>query len=83
MIGPDLGVSFVGEEREQVAGDLAFLVLRTQVWSRFQMPAKKASGRVSSSANQIGWSEPPTWSGSEKDVNGTRQRLSGPRYGFQ
>jgi hypothetical protein len=43
---------------------------------RVQMPAKQASGRLSSSANQIGGRDP---SGStEKLVNGTTQRLSTP-----
>ena len=52
------------------------LTLRTDV-QRVQMPAKKASGRLSSSANQTGGREPSgRASFSEKLVNGTTQRLS-------
>ena len=54
--------------------------LRTDV-QRPQMPAKKASGRVSSSANQTGGREPSgRTSCSAKLVNGTTQRLSAPSH---
>ena len=54
------------------------LTLRTEV-HLVQIPAKKASGLVSSSANQTGGREPSgSTSFSEKLVNGTTQRLSGP-----
>ena len=46
---------------------------------RVQIPAKKASGRLSSSANQTGGREPSgRTSFSENEVNGTTQRLSTP-----
>ena len=52
--------------------------LRTDV-QRVQMPAKKASGLSSSSANQTGRFSPPgSVSYSEKLVKGTTQRDSGP-----
>src|SRR5664279_1350201 len=51
---------------------------RTEV-QRVQMPAKKASGRVSSKANQTGGRVPSfRASFSEKLVNGTTQRCSTP-----
>jgi hypothetical protein len=54
------------------------LTFRTEV-QRVQMPAKKARGRVSLRANQIGGRDPlGSTSFSEKLVNGTRQRLSTP-----
>ena len=54
--------------------------LRTDV-QRVQMPAKKASGRLSSSANQTGGREPSgKTSCSAKLVNGTTQRLSTPSH---
>jgi hypothetical protein len=54
--------------------------LRTDV-HRVQIPAKKASGRLSSSANQTGGLEPSGWSSfSAKDVNGTTHRLSMPSH---
>ena len=51
---------------------------RTDV-QRVQIPAKQASGRVSSSANQTG-ARPPNvpLSGSPKLVKGTTHRLSEP-----
>ena len=56
------------------------LTFRTDV-QRVQMPAKKASGRLSSSANQTGGREPSGWSSfSEKPVNGTTHRLSTPSH---
>ena len=58
-----------------VSPSLTFL---TEV-QRVQMPAKKASGLVSSSANQTGGFEPSgNVSFSEKLVKGTTQRLSTP-----
>src|SRR3954470_24882799 len=54
------------------------LTLRTDV-QRVQMPAKKASGRSSLKANQTGGRLPSgSTSFSEKLVNGTTQRFSGP-----
>jgi hypothetical protein len=51
---------------------------RTEV-RRAQMPAKKASGRLSSNANQTGGRVPSgAVSFSAKLVKGTRQRCSGP-----
>ena len=48
------------------------------------MPAKKASGRLSSKANQTGGREPSGWvSFSAKLVKGTRQRCSGPSHARQ
>ena len=45
------------------------------------MPAKNASGRLSSSANQTGGREPSgSTSFSEKLVNGTTHRLSTPSH---
>ncbi len=56
------------------------LTFRTDV-QRVQMPAKKASGRLWSSANQTGGREPFGWSSfSAKDVNGTTHRLSTPSH---
>ena len=56
------------------------LTLRTDV-QRVQMPAKKASGRLSSSANHTGGREPSgKTSFSAKLVNGTTQRLSTPSH---
>src|SRR5277367_5132572 len=50
--------------------------LRTEV-ERVHRPAQKASGRLSSKANKTGGREPSgRTSFSEKDVNGTTQRLS-------
>ena len=46
-------------------------------------PAKHSSGRLSSEANQTGTFLPSMVSYSENDVNGTRQRLSGPSQRFQ
>ena len=44
-----------------------------------QMPAKKASGRLSSKANHTGTLRPSgSLVGSLKEVNGTMQRLAGP-----
>src|ERR1700730_17332131 len=52
---------------------------RTEV-QRVQMPAKNASGRVSSNANQTGGRVPSgRASFSEKLVNGTTQRVSLPK----
>ena len=46
-----------------------------------QIPAKTASGRLSSSANYTGGREPSGWSSfSAKLVNGTTQRLSTPSH---
>jgi hypothetical protein len=57
--------------------------LRTGV-QRVQIPAKKASGRLSSSANQTGGREPfGKTSFSEKLVNGTMQRFSTPSHRCQ
>src|SRR3954464_11696192 len=54
------------------------LTLRTEV-QRVHRPAKNASGRLSSSANQTVGREPSgRTSFSENEVNGTTQRLSGP-----
>ena len=56
------------------------LTFRTDV-QRVQMPAKKASGRLSSSANQTGGREPSGWSSfSAKLVKGTTHRLSTPSH---
>ena len=56
---------------------------RTEV-QRVQMPAKKASGRVSSKANQTGgWVPSGSASFSEKLVKGTTQRLSTPSQRLQ
>ena len=53
---------------------------RTDV-QRVQMAAKQASGRLSSNANHAGGLDPfGCGSGSEKLVNGTRHRLSGPSH---
>jgi hypothetical protein len=54
------------------------LTLRTDV-QRVQIPAKKASGRLSSRANQTGGLEPSGRNSfSAKLVNGTTHRLSTP-----
>src|SRR6201992_349686 len=53
------------------------LTFRTDV-QLVQMPAKQASGRVSSSANQI--SPPSALLNSLKLLNGTTQRCSGPSH---
>jgi hypothetical protein len=59
---------------------LAFLTFLTD-FQRVQIPAKKASGRLSSNANQTGGREPSgIGSFSENDVNGTTQRLSTPSH---
>src|ERR1700685_4585265 len=56
------------------------LTLRTDV-QRVQMPAKKASGRLSSRANQTGGREPSGCNSfSAKLVNGTTHRLSTPSH---
>lgn len=73
----DLRVRLTGEEREDVGGDLAFLRLATLV-QLVQRPAKASRGRLSSGANQTGVFLPSTRSYSLNEVNGTRQRLSGP-----
>src|SRR5665811_1796986 len=46
-------------------------------------PAKHISGRLSSAANQTGTFLPSMVSYSENDVNGARQRYSGPSHRFQ
>lgn len=46
-------------------------------------PANAIRGHVSSSANQTGTFLPSIVSYSEKEVNGTRQRCSGPSHRFQ
>src|SRR4051794_25674248 len=56
------------------------LTFRTDV-QLVQMPAKKASGRDSSSANQM--SPPSALLNSLKELNGTRQRCSGPSHRVQ
>src|ERR1700730_17037800 len=56
------------------------LTLRTDV-QLVQMPAKQASGRVSSNANQM--SPPSTLLNSLKELNGTRQRVSTPSHRVQ
>src|SRR6202022_1918792 len=53
------------------------LTFRTDV-QLVQMPAKQATGRESSSANQI--SPPSTLLNSLKELNGTTQRLSAPSH---
>src|SRR5580658_5233081 len=54
------------------------LTLRTDL-QRVQIPAKNASGRLSSSANQTGGCEPSgNASFSENEVKGTTQRESTP-----
>src|SRR5271166_6178595 len=59
---------------------LPSLTLRTDL-QRVHMPAKKASGRLSSSANQTGGREPSgRISFSAKLVNGTTHRLSTPSH---
>src|SRR5271165_161942 len=59
------------------------LTLRTDV-QRVQIPAKKASGRLSSKANQTGGRDPSgSASFSENEENGTTQRLSTPSHGRQ
>src|SRR5208282_3366723 len=56
------------------------VTFRTDV-QRVQMPAKKASGRLSSRANQTGGREPSGWiSFSAKLVNRTTHRLSTPSH---
>src|SRR6201981_878362 len=56
------------------------LTLRTDV-QLVQMPAKQASGRVSSSANQM--SPPSALLNSLNELNGTTQRGSGPTHRVQ
>ena len=57
------------------------LSFRTDVQPAVQMPAKTASGRLSSKANQTGGREPSgSCSFSEKLVNSTTQRLSTPNH---
>src|ERR1700730_12551789 len=59
------------------------LIFRTEV-QRVQRPAKKASGRVSSNANQTGgWVPSGSMSFSEKLVKGTTHRLSTPSQRLQ
>src|SRR6201989_3446563 len=53
------------------------LTLRTDV-QLVQMPAKQASGRVSSSANQM--SPPSSLLNSLNELNGTTQRFSAPSH---
>src|SRR5437764_14016747 len=54
-------------------------VPRTPIHS-VQMPANATSGRVSSIANHFGVFFGLVSAYSQKDVNGTRQRLSGPTH---
>jgi hypothetical protein len=56
------------------------LTFRTDV-QLVQMPAKQASGRVSSSANQM--SPPSGLLNSLNELNGTTQRCSGPSHRAQ
>src|SRR3954469_12228531 len=56
------------------------LTFRTDV-QLVQMPAKQASGRVSSSANQM--SPPSALLNSLNELNGTTQRFSGPSHRVQ
>ena len=57
--------------------------LRTEV-HRAQIPAKKASGRLASNANQTGGRLPSgSTSCSAKEVNGTTQRWPGPSQARQ
>src|SRR6266851_252600 len=56
------------------------LTFRTDV-QLVQIPAKQASGRVSSSANQM--SPPSALLNSLKELNGTTQRLSVPSHRVQ
>src|ERR1700709_1783525 len=56
------------------------LTFRTEV-QLVQMPAKQASGRLSSSANQM--SPPSALLNSLKELNGTTQRFSGPSHRVQ
>ena len=51
------------------------LTFRTQVQG-VQIPAKAATGRLSSSAYQTGCHDRPTWSGSLHEVKGTRQLIA-------
>src|SRR3954465_4997663 len=53
------------------------LTFRTEV-QLVQMPAKQASGRLSSSANQM--SPPSALLNSLNELNGTTQRCSGPSH---
>src|SRR5947207_12426429 len=55
------------------------LVPRTPIHS-VQIPANATSGRVSSIANHFGVLFGLVSAYSQKDVNGTRQRLSGPTH---
>ena len=78
MDGANFAVRFGREEGKEVVGRLAFLDLPTEV-QRVQMPAKNASGRLSSKANQTGGRVPSgRASFSEKLVKGTTQRFSMP-----
>jgi hypothetical protein len=77
----DFGVRLSRQEAEQIGGHFAFPDLPDGHVQRVQMPAKSASGRSSSKANQIGCFDPPGDSSfSEKLVKGTRHRLSGPSH---
>jgi non-heme chloroperoxidase len=80
MDRPGDTVGLGGQEAVEVVGRLAFADLRTEV-QLAQTPAKHASGRASSKANQM--SPPASLLNSLNDVNGTRQRSSGPSHRFQ
>ena len=83
MDRPDLGVGRRGQETEESARTGPSLTFRTEVQVA-QMPAKNASGRLSSRANQTGGREPSgKVSFSAKLVNGTRQRCSVSRVSSQ
>ena len=72
--GGNLGIRLSRQKSENVICRFAVLTLRTDVHCGSQMPAKKARGRSSLSANQM--SPPSALLNSLNEVNGTTHRLS-------
>src|SRR5258706_13715307 len=77
-MAPTSALGWVVRKANKSAVTSPSFTFRTDV-QLVQMPAKKATGRLSSNANQAGGREPFGWgSGSAKLLQGTTHRLSMP-----